>query len=1795
MKENSMRYPNPPVHRRGSTMILVVSMLVLLVIIATVFVSRAQSLRVLSSAQQLTAAQTDRTGPIAHTVSDEVAQSLFVQPIDQTDRALADLQVPIPSASTAVPRIIPNQFQTRFSVDQIDRMNNSTLAQVPAGDGIIDGYNFAPFEVRPWTNWPDVYNNFLPDSASPLFGDIRSAESNPVGNPGFGDCRWLRSTEPVRVVYQGQPAFSHWPHLSWIPTANNGWRLVTDISDVAKFTLTEVAPSQRKADFFPTIPKRWSLEIPYEQWLPSVPPDPSLWVPITFGTIPPTPLPPFPNLSTPQGDAAFTFQQLAFGGDPSATPAPNGGWFSSANPQALSTQATALPNFLRLKWFGQKADEFVTNSPRNIITRTLCDTDGDGFTDSFWFLAPTSIDRSIRHVVGVSVVDNSALLNVNIATRFDQATTAGKTPSDLALVGRLNQTAGDETGYLSSQLNTAALNAYPSVTVAFSPKQFGEKVGTATTIADNRANQTFLSELGVVTTAAVPVVNPAFPNFLKSDLDRTNYFKAMSSGGEVEGYFATNGTPIVRTNSQAPAILDPFTMADELELRAFTGQNNPYVRSRLERALETDIVESTSGVSTSDYSKQFLRSAMTREETSEFFDQLDAQQLLFDNRRKLTTVSGARNDLMPPWLWTMPPSVRLQSGGSWPVNSIRGWKHLYNYGYGNEVFNAQSVPTNGGPNNLLQFPADVGAAEGDGNTDGVVDQNDVELARSQFLEWNRKVDLNRELSSDAVGLADNLKNQHDFARDIMKVLQRSLLDVDSKTSIFGQEADQNLPNYNRFALIEGRRAVASWAANIVAASDGPRKFPGMLAATDPPLHPDRGVILQEGGNTLSFIGQEKHPFIVQVFFAVVYPKTGVVPPGVPGAGGSYVTYDVNDPSDQARIVLAVQIANPYNEPIDLWPFRLRAFGQEFSFLQATASGSTDGKWGYGTFPILGPATEEGPRSAVVFAIPKSLGTGTSQDANFRAHMMNFLDLSHPWLRAGNSSIPAGAVVPKSMQDEIAAVPPTEFFPVDGVGASDPSLKGHDLFEDSATNYADSLVFNASKVSSTESAALAGANKWSVLPRDYFNTISGSPEGRDIALIRLVADPFNPTVNARIVVDRLENEYLAGYSLWSDSLKRILTPAPTDPQNEYVPPVYVAPDPGSASQQFAHVDIGVGDFLMSWVRVSRLWTFDVDGNKAITVDERSPRFVFSYNSTPVESKVNNGAQLVPLVGAQTPFSGDVFTKSDLTTKADSIASRSSRSPFGDTARGKPTNFTLKTVLTGSDRTYKSFDDTSTASTWPGTPAGTTAPLVIFGDTGADIPLATLDFYRHPIRMVQRDGPFEQTAEIYDVPVWGPVLQQNGGAWTTLATYGEMMVGEEKERTSGGSSSTSAHSSSGTSTEPGFPLFGAETDTKRDTMRFHIDRSRTAIASIVGFVPPLPAGASMLDGFTLDDAGMSKIDLDDDATFSNTELLTAEQRRLRLAGGFSGAATQGLININTAPIEVMRALPNMQQLSYNSELFLTTTVPNPPTPAIKRVLLPETIVNYRDRLPAVTGFPDGPKYDDRGFVPAAGTTDYFPFHPGMRGERGFVSVGELALLDREYRPSNIVTTPPQVDPEAGVLPDWSKNKSWSINFAGRDPYRSSEDPPLTTPVTTGHAPTPVTPPPSDGGNGWRQGVLGGAYASQLSTERLAQNVVQYDNVNTPAFDPILQLAPIAGDQVERNTLLKGIANMVTTRSDVFTVYLKIRSVAQNPVTGGWDATNPETLIDESRYIMVIDRSNVERPGQEPKILMFEKIVE
>ncbi len=80
-----------------------------------------------------------------------------------------------------------------------------------------------------------------------------------------------------------------------------------------------------------------------------------------------------------------------------------------------------------------------------------------------------------------------------------------------------------------------------------------------------------------------------------------------------------------------------------------------------------------------------------------------------------------------------------------------------------------------------------------------------------------------------------------------------------------------------------------------------------------------------------------------------------------------------------------------------------------------------------------------------------------------------------------------------------------------------------------------------------------------------------------------------------------------------------------------------------------------------------------------------------------------------------------------------------------------------------------------------------------------------------------------------------------------------------------------------------------------------------------------------------------------------------------------------------------------------------------------------------------------------------------------------------------------------------------------------------------------------------------------------------------------------------------LFAGGSNIVTTRRDVFTVYFRIRSFKQTPegiLPGGyqgpvWDATNPDYIVDDSRYVMLVDRSQVNSPTDKPKILYLEKL--
>jgi type II secretory pathway pseudopilin PulG len=212
--------------RRGNTLVLVAAVLALLAIIATAYVTRTQSQRMVSVAQQQASMRGENIDHIAESLAEHIALSLFVQPIDTTDPAMHDANndfFPHWPASSNYPRLKPRTNATRYGIDQqwldLD------------GDGVPErvtfGYNHAPYHTVPFTNWPTPQtlqsapynftpqeavemlppgpgnpgNPFDPDPNAPIPGADNLAhafESNPMGNPGFGDQRWLADTEPVR-------------------------------------------------------------------------------------------------------------------------------------------------------------------------------------------------------------------------------------------------------------------------------------------------------------------------------------------------------------------------------------------------------------------------------------------------------------------------------------------------------------------------------------------------------------------------------------------------------------------------------------------------------------------------------------------------------------------------------------------------------------------------------------------------------------------------------------------------------------------------------------------------------------------------------------------------------------------------------------------------------------------------------------------------------------------------------------------------------------------------------------------------------------------------------------------------------------------------------------------------------------------------------------------------------------------------------------------------------------------------------------------------------------------------------------------------------------------------------------------------------------------------------------------------------------------------------------------------------------------------------------------------------------
>jgi hypothetical protein len=1666
-------------HPRGNTMILVTAILVLLVIIATAFLSRTQAARQVSAAQQQAGQRDDRALGIANELADLIGQSLFPQPVDPGTAFRSDPNDPdIRTAVSSWPRLATPSNARRYGIDR--DFDNDAFPDV--------AYNAATYAVSPWTNWPDFLSDQFPRGPGQPNGIILNSagtpigDGNPYGNPGFGDTRWLRSTEPIRVDSDndGVPdTFSHWAHLSWIPTANNGWRVVSDISDIMDSSLTDGDPASLLTNMNETeFNEPFALGMPYEQWLSNI----------------------FPNTTA----AGFEGKRNAWFG----LPAQYAQTYSTGN---------ALPNFFRLSALSANpVDEFVPGTTRNLISRTFTDTDGDGFTDSFWFLAPTSVERGVRTVVGVSIVDNSGLLNVNAATRFDRTNTAGTTPGDLALVSDF----GTGVGFLDTPTNSmegggsnftlwpANPNGlYPPIYVGWNQAYFGD--------LDNPGDGlSFLQAVGMKNP-----INFDQPNAYLSDsslpADRRGEFLSPL---ERLGYFRSLVNPL-----EPQYGLTPFGTAEELELRMYHGNNHPFIMSRFERSLNRKEPQPGSNFS----ERWFLRSSPARAETSEYLDQLNAQQLLLDNRRKLTMFSGSRNDLLPPWLWPSP------------------------------FFNL-TIDYN--RDNAVSLDPDTGAENPDATA------GDLAAYERQL----RKLDLRRAMDDAGLGqappsVAQIEENRRQWRIDLNRILERTL------TRTWGEGADAKYQSYlgprdetnvqdQRTAFQKTRSMVASLTANIDQARDrGEVTIANVVV--DQPIHPVLGI-RDPIDPDLVYIGQEKQPFIMEVFFALVYPKSKISLPlkqalqaaGLPVPSSDFDIPSIFDDGGENFVdssskpipVIAVQIANPYDTPINLADFRLRVFGKVYNF-NATPQPDPSNPSpfeSYGIGPVLGPATRSGPSTAIVYAMKaptteqlNSFPTGWNA-VTFKEKWRDFLDI-----------------------DDLALF-----------NSGDPTRR--------------TLRFDASVVWTSEDTPSPAAS-----PASGFN----DDDAHSVELVRNVVGqpgPGAPTP-VPVVVDRFDNYTTADGLRFAESVARLFT------DERLYPPVQDfelnQSDPDRSWMN--GIRLADDDFYVSWTRASRLWSWDVpkdiDGDGAVTLeetdelitpDEENPRWIFSFASKPVRP---TGAVRAHVSGADRDNLGNTVRGNQLPDppSPDQLwISFTYRNIFGATRRGKPVFFSNQVVQPegprgdGENAYGGGFAAPDLNGNYPGN--------VVFGDKGFQEEdwreaLKRLSL-RSPLQMLHKDADFAQAGEVLNVFCWGPVIDLGNGPPETEKTFSEIMLqeGDDEDQPVGRGIFVNR-----LRMIPYLdPVIEAEAALRNDPQATDGPTAVLGTPPNAPYVPALPAGTALLDALVCDDRGLNqRLDGLDGSVpngiVSQTELNAAERFRPRNAVAFTGLSTPGLINLNTALPEVLRAMPQMHFLVSNPTNFGTAGAPDAVVIPLeqeqnKYVRVVDSILRYRDRTlafqPGVI-IPNGtngdgidanlvPGYADRGIgaddLPGSGLAGFLgPVYEGndlvaqgMRNERGIQSVGELMLLQR-VAPAN-----------ANDL--WSQQQSFSIQYLGLDPYRSSVDDP---------------------------GSSGFAYANGF-TPRFSTDL-QNGQIGSGANQRTVP-DRVAGDAEKRNLLFSGISNLLTTRSDVFTVYFRVRSVRQDPVTLKWDGTNPDLIVDDSRYVMTVDRGGVDRPGQRPKILMLEK---
>ncbi len=1822
--------------RRGNAMILVTGVLVLLVIIATAYVTRTQTGRVTSvAAQRLTERQPigDRIGG---DIADMIRDHLFVQLVDPA------LYAPGEIASSNDPRLPIRPDAVRFGRDNFDEN----------GDGVIDHpYNFPPFEVRAATNVPDfttpALNLTLPDEP---------------GNPGFADTRWLASSEPWRIDfgdvanhYGYTDTFVYWPHLTYLGSADNSWRLVADISDVENSVIT-------------------NLNLPVEQF--------GLfdWDNPNFNFTGEYPVP---------AGTADIYGASGFTGTFNITQFNNlwDNWFTTfqaPSPQQWEIAAAAGPSFMPPNYFylpdldadwtyfengERQEDAFIRGAPRWHVERRLADADGDGATDSFWWVVPFSASPGVRHIVAARVIDNAGMVNVNAAGRFvrrdpipnDPAApaasnidptlryrTVGATPLDLALIGRLDDLATSigfnpaesvfgvidtEVGIFDNEDHHGAAiqpGGPPSLSGGFlgnvfqwpelsnHPPVFGNS-GPGNPVRWHQPQEDFvplwnsyidpsgrpnnlMTALGIQETDGATwnrvlrfapyVFDSGTPDFMAFGRNREIYWRNYARFYDGD----TSGIDDFR----------PFGIADELELRMFAGNNYPFVLSRFERAMAPnpyyyDQMDALNG------GGDLLRTATNREESNAFLAQLTTREMVHDLRHRLTFVSNTRNEAMPPWMW-------LGDVGQTPFTRLRLKADLQqNFGATDEIIFWAENPPNGvaprGAQRALFRWKERASFEEDArrrmqrafvsrfgaSTESYFEGDDVQSTRMATA-------MSRNLAEYADYDTTPLFGPPSVA--VLAALDSALFDEsgDTTCAISGNACLSASPNNTAgcadnsccetVCLVDPFCCETVWdqscadiaSANCFnAAPTGACCFDGYVVTGAPEwwCEAEGGVFNGACNERVDFLSAEGQPFITEVYIGHhINPAelTRIIANPTDKVNYLGETQDIfggGDTTPCGTAVVAVQIANPYART-----FGIR--GQANAVCDPATAGdcfAANGSPGCDLFDCCEFICDQDP-----FCCETDWDAICAAAANKEClALVNGEDL----IRVEDYAIRVFGRQ-YNLEDALAlAEPPDPTLPHADHGY-DPELGAAKAPPPVLTVL---LIDSECGLSSTE------LDEWRARLRLDFD---------DPSLVVLTASDTDLSNDAE---DYFETSILP-------------SPANYDPPNDLTPaPAEFEP---TVDETDAAAESGVE--LLRRVKYLRWQDTGADGvvslgelEAALTSGVEESWFLVDRLRTYVGDEEYAGESVIRALRGPSsvgflegPFNPVVFQglENDATPVLDEPAY--GMFDIDEAENGMP----IDRLSNG----YRYMYDLGVV------PAILRPNEYDLDSEVAESLLCEMVIRRRWARDVDNDGRFgpgeispryvfaEQEIVgpvwYYEMPSGDRIVQWKGweefpdtvlpwnGRRAAIITEAEFDDGIEAFRptlhvwqSSGGGADDPL--AKGFGNEPGldFPfqmlMKNAPIDqageiynvfTWGHMFEFPAGEGPSAPGDVNWDTSDVRFRPTRTFSEHLADERYSSVNPDiDDATQAVRagRLLTlpktvdsAEHNNVigaadplqpdipsaaRLADAFvcdglyrlgqrgESRGTPGLLNLNTASIEALRGLPSFSRMvreNIRVDMNGNGTVQSGENTPYTRSRIAEGIHMYN--------WLDGKNPDN----PAE---DYRPDYrerediaTGLRRTRGFKSVGELQLITQ----SGAAPNPPVNTGEHTF------NESFRIDFAGLGPYRE------------------------------------GAGFSDNIEARLSTDVVR---PLVPAAGGVLRESPdhVAGDAEEANLLFAGVSNLVTTRSDTFTVYFRVRTFRQNPETGVWDATDRDQIVDDTRYVMLIDRSEVDSPGDEARILYLEEI--